>query len=135
MYNDQYADAYKSWLGTMQGKTVTYYDKASGEMTSIEIPSAWDNLRYFLTYQVNFMYIRYFLWNFVGRQDDVQGNGLPDHGNWITGFSFIDRHLTTRDTTYITDFLCCWAYWVSAGSCEKDRKEISSSTSSCYCFS
>ena len=94
MYNDQYADAYKSWLGTMQGKTVTYYDKASGEMTSIEIPSAWDNLRYFLTYQVNFMYIRYFLWNFVGRQDDVQGNGLPDHGNWITGFSFIDRHLT-----------------------------------------
>lgn len=40
MYNDQYADAYKSWLGTMQGKTVTYYDKASGEMTSIEIPSA-----------------------------------------------------------------------------------------------
>lgn len=94
MYNDQYADAYKSWLGTMQGKTVTYYDKASGEMTSIEIPSAWNNLRYFLTYQVNFMYIRYFLWNFVGRQDDVQGNGLPDHGNWITGFSFIDRHLT-----------------------------------------
>ena len=94
MYNDQYADAYKSWLGTMQGKTVTYYDKASGKMTSIEIPSAWDNLRYFLTYQVNFMYIRYFMWNFVGRQDDVQGNGLPDHGNWITGFSFIDRYLT-----------------------------------------
>ena len=76
MYYDQYADAYKSWLGTMQGKTVTYYDKASGEMTSIEIPSAWDNLRYFLTYQVNFMYIRYFLWNFVGRQDDVQGLSL-----------------------------------------------------------
>ena len=44
------------------------------------------NLYYFFTYQVDYMYIRYFMWNFVGRQDDVQGNYDILHGNWISGF-------------------------------------------------
>ena len=39
------------------------------------------------------MYWRYFMWNFAGRQNDIQGNGEPEHGNWISGFSFIDDQL------------------------------------------
>lgn len=93
MFNKESADGYRSWLGEMQGKTVTYYDKASGEDTRLVIPSLWDNLRYFISYQVNFMYWRYFLWNFVSRQNDIQGVGETEHGNWITGLPFIDRWL------------------------------------------
>ena len=57
----------------------------------VKFPSMWDNIRFFLSYQCNFMYWRYFMWNFAGRQNDIQGNGEPEHGNWITGFSFIDN--------------------------------------------
>jgi hypothetical protein len=54
-------------------------------------PTMGDNLNFFFTYQVGFMYMRYFFWNFSGRQDDVQGDGDIQHGNWITGFPFIDN--------------------------------------------
>ena len=60
------------------------------EATTI-IPTQWANLDYFLSYQVNFMYWRYFLWNFAGRQNDVQGLGDLQHGNFLTGISFIDN--------------------------------------------
>ena len=59
----------------------------------VKMPSQFDNIRFFLSYQCNFMYWRYFMWNFAGRQNDIQGNGEPEHGNWITGFSFIDDSL------------------------------------------
>lgn len=94
MYKEESADGYRSWLGELQGKTVTYHDKISGEDTRIVIPSLWDNVRYLISYQINFMYWRYFLWNFVGRQNDIQGVGETENGNWITGFGFIDKWLT-----------------------------------------
>lgn len=94
MYNSSYTNAYQSWLGNIDGKAVTYYDKQNDQMKTVTIPSAWDNLRYFFGYQLNYMYWRYFLWNFVGRQNDIQGYGNLEHGNWITGFGFIDRYLT-----------------------------------------
>lgn len=50
-----------------------------------------DNLRYFVNYQLNHMYWRYFMWNFAGRQNDLQGNGEPHRGNWISGIPFIDN--------------------------------------------
>ncbi len=50
-----------------------------------------DNFRYFMNYQLNHMYWRYFMWNFAGRQNDYQGNGEPNLGNWITGIPFIDN--------------------------------------------
>jgi tetratricopeptide (TPR) repeat protein len=56
-----------------------------------EKPTMGDNLNFFFTYQVGFMYWRYFMWNFSGRQDGVQGDGDIQHGNWITGFPFIDN--------------------------------------------
>ena len=49
------------------------------------------NLRYFFNYQLNHMYWRYFMWNFAGRQNDIQGNGEPQLGNWISGIPFIDN--------------------------------------------
>ena len=59
----------------------------------VKMPTQLENLRFFLSYQCNFMYWRYFMWNFAGRQNDLQGNGEPEHGNWITGISFIDNAL------------------------------------------
>lgn len=76
--NDQgHADFYRSWLGLSQGQK----------------PSFADNLNFFFTYQVGFMYMRYFMWNFSGRQNDTQGFGNVRDGNWITGIPFIDNAL------------------------------------------
>ncbi len=61
-----------------------------GEET-IYKPSFGSNLRFFFSYQVNHMYWRYFMWNFVGRQNDIQGHGNILNGNWISGIDFIDR--------------------------------------------
>ncbi|MEI7594225.1 MAG: DUF2723 domain-containing protein [Bacteroidota bacterium] len=55
------------------------------------VPSFGENLTYMMKYQVGWMYMRYFLWNFVGRQNDIQGHGSNMDGNWISGISFIDN--------------------------------------------
>ena len=57
----------------------------------VEKPSFWDNLKFMFVYQFDYMYLRYLLWNFVGRQDDIQGKIDNNHGNWISGISFIDE--------------------------------------------
>ena len=85
IYSMYHADAYESWMGDIE--------------TRDGIPTKGENLRYFLTYQVNFMYWRYFLWNFVGRQNNIQGLGEVEHGNWITGFRWIDDWLLDCDTS------------------------------------
>ena len=88
MYDAGHAAAYESWMGGVDGTQVPY-DRC-GEQMMVKVPSQLENLRFFLSYQCNFMYWRYFMWNFAGRQNDIQGNGELEHGNWITGFSFID---------------------------------------------
>lgn len=90
MYSSDHALAYESWLGGMSDSTMVPYDHC-GEAMMVKMPSQWDNIRFFLSYQCNFMYWRYFMWNFCGRQNDIQGNGEAEHGNWITGISFIDN--------------------------------------------
>ncbi|RFM32996.1 glycosyltransferase family 117 protein [Chitinophaga silvisoli] len=76
--NDQgHADYYRSFLGLDQGQKPTF----------------GDNVKFFLEYQVNFMYFRYFMWNFAGKQNDTQGYGNVRDGNWISGISFIDNFL------------------------------------------
>ncbi|MBK7629100.1 MAG: DUF2723 domain-containing protein [Bacteroidales bacterium] len=77
---------YKYW-GKVTGRK---YTVGSGKET-IVCPTFGENLRYFFRYQVGFMYMRYFMWNFVGRQNDIQGNGNAIHGNWISGIKFIDE--------------------------------------------
>ena len=91
MYSSAHAQAYEDWMDGVDGTEVPY-DRC-GENIMVKMPSQIDNIRFFLSYQCNFMYWRYFMWNFAGRQNDIQGNGEPEHGNWISGFSFIDDQL------------------------------------------
>ena len=86
----RHVQAYKEW-SQVKGQPVKY--NYCGEMKSVMKPTFAENLKFFFSYQLNFMYWRYFMWNFAGRQNDIQGNGEPEHGNWITGFSFIDDSL------------------------------------------
>jgi len=78
--------AYKYW-GNVVGRK---YSVGDGNET-IVCPTFGENLRYFFRYQVGFMYLRYFMWNFAGRQNDIQGNGNSINGNWISGIQFIDE--------------------------------------------
>ncbi|MBN2868854.1 MAG: hypothetical protein JXK08_09295, partial [Flavobacteriaceae bacterium] len=64
--------------------------KQFGQFLDVEKPSFGDNLAFMFEYQLGYMYWRYFMWNFVGRQDDIQGK-LDQHGNWISGIQFIDE--------------------------------------------
>ena len=61
------------------------------QTAQLPAPSFAQNMRYFFNYQVNYMYWRYFLWNFAGRQNDMAGNGEANRGNWISGIPFIDN--------------------------------------------
>lgn len=84
MYSPDHAEDYKSWA-SVKGRKM----KVGEEV--ITLPTAGENLRYFVTYQLNFMYWRYFLWNFVGRQNDIQSQGEIVHGNWMSGITPIDE--------------------------------------------
>ena len=88
MYSKQgnHVEGYKQW-SNFKGQKVRVDGK------TLTVPTFAENLQYFLSYQVNFMYWRYFMWNFSGRQSDVQSYGEIDRGNWITGISFIDELL------------------------------------------
>jgi hypothetical protein len=85
MHSQRHAKAYEDWMGGV---------KKEGNL-----PTFAENLRFFISYQVNFMYWRYFLWNFVGRQNNIQGHGEVEHGNWITGITWIDDLLLGCDTS------------------------------------
>ena len=88
MYDQAHTQDYESWMGGVEGTEVPY-DRC-GEQMTVKMPSQIDNIRFFLSYQCNFMYWRYFMWNFAGRQNDIQGNGELEHGNWITGIKLYD---------------------------------------------
>ncbi|MBP5276935.1 MAG: DUF2723 domain-containing protein [Prevotella sp.] len=94
MHDSGHAQAYESWMSGAPDWLSTGYDvpyDRCGEMLSVHMPSQLQNIYFFLSYQCNFMYWRYFMWNFAGRQNDIQGNGELEHGNWITGIPFIDN--------------------------------------------
>jgi hypothetical protein len=90
IYEPKHADNYRSWLGDVKTKTVVQ-NVPGGEPQVLQIPTQSANLQYFFSYQMNFMYWRYFMWNFVGRQNDMQGGGELEHGNWITGIPVVDN--------------------------------------------
>lgn len=84
--NDQgHADFYADWLNL--GK---YQDQQTGKIR-YEAPTYSHSLEWFFTYQSSFMYWRYFMWNFAGKQNDIQGFGNKRDGNWISGLSFMDN--------------------------------------------
>ena len=86
MYSSNHKNYYESWTGRIKN-TVPSQD-GHGRVT---MPTQFNNLTFFINYQVNYMYWRYFMWNFVGRQNDVQGHGEAENGNWITGIKFLDE--------------------------------------------
>ncbi|MBK7478376.1 MAG: DUF2723 domain-containing protein [Bacteroidales bacterium] len=90
MYSSEadHEKAYKYW-GKIKGRRYTVSSGSDKEV--IICPTFGENLRYFFRYQIGYMYLRYFMWNFAGRQNDCQGNGNPLHGNWISGIKFIDE--------------------------------------------
>ena len=94
MYSNQshHVEAYKEWSKD-GNKTNKVKVKTNSGIRYVEKPTFAENIRFFLSYQVNYMYWRYFMWNFAGRQNDIQGHGELHKGNWITGFSFIDKHI------------------------------------------
>jgi hypothetical protein len=77
---------YKHW-----GKVVGRKFSTGTDKETIVCPTFGENLRYFFSYQIGFMYMRYFMWNFAGRQNDLQGNGNTMDGNWISGIKFLDE--------------------------------------------
>ncbi len=101
MYSDAHASAYESWLGGVEGTQVPY--DQCGQMMMVKVPTQLDNIKFFFIYQVNYMYWRYFMWNFVGRQNDIQAQGEVEHGNWITGIPFIDNMLVGDQSLLPTD--------------------------------
>lgn len=86
---NQHVEAYKSWTN-FQGKPVTVNTQDRQQQT-VYTPTFGENLKFFFKYQLGHMYFRYFMWNFAGRQNDVQGHGDILKGNWISGISFIDN--------------------------------------------
>ena len=89
MHSERHKSNYEEWMGGIKGKNVTI--DYLGERKTIKVPTMMENLYFFWSYQVNFMYWRYFMWNFAGRQNDIQGHGELEHGNWITGIPFFDN--------------------------------------------
>lgn len=102
MWDAAHAEGYESWMGGIKGTQVPY-DRC-GEPITVKMPTMLENINFFLSYQCNFMYWRYFMWNFAGRQNDIQGNGELEHGNWITGISWFDN-LRLGDQSKLPDDL------------------------------
>ena len=88
----RHVSQYKYWAGgEPKGSTVQIEDQETGNMKSLILPSFGQNLSFFFNYQIKHMYFRYFMWNFAGRQNDIQGNGEVHKGNWISGIQFLDN--------------------------------------------
>lgn len=106
MYSRQpgHPEGYLQWIGesmeSLPTKKINPYRTADGDVfynpaydleQTVHVPTFGQNLRYFITYQLGHMYWRYFMWNFAGRQNDLQGNGEVNRGNWISGIPMIDN--------------------------------------------
>lgn len=95
----------RMWSNQKPGHTQIYkeYGKIKGRPVEITnddgttdvkmVPTFGENLRFFFTYQIGHMYFRYFMWNFSGRQNDIESQGEVENGNWLTGIGWFDEHI------------------------------------------
>ncbi|NMC98239.1 MAG: DUF2723 domain-containing protein [Bacteroidales bacterium] len=99
---DSHIRAYKSWTD-FKGTPVNWvgYD---GNVEKIYKPTFFENMKFFFSYQIGWMYFRYFMWNFAGRQNDIQGHGNVMYGNWISGIPLIDN-ARLGDQSTLPDYL------------------------------
>jgi len=98
MWSDQedHAEIYREWGGSKG--TPLQVTGPDGKRTTVRKPTFGENLKFMFSYQVGYMYFRYFMWNFSGRQNDTQGTGGSANGNWMTGIDFLDaRRIGTSD--------------------------------------
>ena len=86
---ERHISGYQEW-GKIKGVRIQLQNE-NGQTETIIKPTFAENLRFFFRYQVGHMYFRYFMWNFVGRQNDIQGHGGILYGNWLSGINFIDE--------------------------------------------
>ena len=89
-HTDMYESYRKNASGNIVGETMRFRNYL-GETVTVSKPTFGQNLRFFISYQCNWMYWRYFMWNFVGRQNDIESQGQLEDGNWISGISAIDN--------------------------------------------
>ncbi len=101
-FQENYKDFYKQYVTKYKPRRSKIY----GRYINFQMPSMKDNLAFFFDYQVNYMYLRYFMWNFVGRQNDLHGQtpGDPLSGNWESGIKVIDQ-MRLGDQSEAPDFL------------------------------
>jgi tetratricopeptide (TPR) repeat protein len=95
--------AYRYW-GDIQNnhKKKVKMNEQSGQMEEVQIPTFVANIKYLINYQIKYMYLRYFAWNFIGRQNDIQGlTGNPLEGNWKTGIKALDDVFLDTDTSFV----------------------------------
>lgn len=98
VWSDQsdHRQVYEDW-GMIKGTPLQVTDQ-SGEKKIVRKPTFIENMRFMASYQFGYMYFRYFMWNFSGKQNDTQGNGGALNGNWLSGIRFIDEpRLGTND--------------------------------------
>ena len=99
----QHIRGYKSWTNPREYQHINITNPQTGEQESVEKPTFSQNLGFFFKYQVGWMYGRYFLWNFVGRQNDIQGHSAPHEGNWMTGIPGLENPKLGGVTTGLPD--------------------------------
>jgi hypothetical protein len=85
----EHIEDYRNWAN-IKGRKVSIGSGQDGTRY-LNRPTFGENLKFFFKYQLGHMYFRYFMWNFAGRQNDIQGHGNVLHGNWISGIPFIDK--------------------------------------------
>jgi len=93
---DNHIKAYQSWA-KIQGVPVQTINN-EGETETLMKPTFTENLRFLFRYQIGHMYLRYFMWNFAGRQNDIEGHGGISNGNWISGITFLDEWRLGKQT-------------------------------------
>ncbi len=96
----QYENGYRYWGRVAENHRLKAVEDRNGQVQQEEVPTMWANLTYFFRYQLNYMYLRYFYWNYVGRQNDVQGmQGNNTEGNWVSGIKFLDDFKLDTDSS------------------------------------
>lgn len=90
MYSAGHKSGYENWVPRMKG-TPTEIPDGKGNINVVNIPTFTENMQFFFSYQVGWMYMRYFMWNFAGRQNDFSGYGGDAEGNWRSGIAPIDN--------------------------------------------
>ncbi|HET6228070.1 MAG TPA: DUF2723 domain-containing protein [Bacteroidia bacterium] len=105
MWSDQpqHVRGYKAWTNPRNYRHKNAINPQTGETESIEVPTFAENLKFFFKYQIGQMYGRYFLWDFVGRQNEIQGHGQPHEGNWMTGIPGLENPNIGGITTGLPD--------------------------------